>query len=349
MDEKLELLEKLCTAFGPSGCEENVAELILKEIDGLADEIFIDKGRNVIAVYKGKTESCKKLMISAHMDEVGFMVTHIDDDGYIHFTTVGGIDPRVICGRKVTFGDENKKISGIVGMKPIHLDKGNTVTPVDSMYVDCGATSKEEMLKYVVPGDFGTFDCRFVRFGDNMLRSKAIDDRLGCAVIINTLKHLKETGLRPNVDIYFAFTVCEELGRAGAKTAAYHIDPDYGIVLESTAVADVADVSEENTVAKTGEGGAISLVDRATIYDQNFVRFALSTGEKRGIKCQIKRLVSGGNDAAHIQRAGTGTKVLALSVPTRYIHTPSNVINISDYFSIQELIWAIIEEFDISI
>lgn len=346
MDKDLVLLERLCKAFGPSGCENGVADIIRQEISGLADDISFDRGGNLIALYKGKNSS-KRLMVSAHMDEVGFIVTHIDDDGYIRFSNVGGIDPRVIGGRKVSFGDEGHQISGIVGMKPIHLSGGNDAPSVDSLYVDCGAKSKDEMLKYVQPGDFGTFDGEFVRFGDNMLRSKAIDDRLGCAVMINTLKALNESGLRPDLDIYFAFTTREEIGKSGARTAAFHIAPDFGIVLEATAVADICDVPPISNVAKTGEGGVISLLDNGTIYNMDFVRFALDTGRKRDIKCQVKRFVSGGNDAAQIQKTGRGAKVLAISTPTRYIHTPSNVINIDDYFSVQKLLYALIEESEV--
>ena len=349
MDERLNLLRELCLAFGPSGCEGNVADIIKEKITGLCDELKTDRGGNMIALYKGSGKSDKKLMISAHMDEVGFMVTHVDDEGYIHFCNLGGIDPRVICGRRVTFGDETRKISGIVASKAIHQQSDSErheATPVDKMYVDIGAKDKEDAEKYIQPGDFGTFYSDFVPYGNKMVRAKAIDDRFGCAVIIEVLRRLKERGCRPAFDLYFAFTTREEVGKAGAVTAAYEVAPDRAIVLEATAVSDIADVPESSNVAKTGEGGVISLLDSGTIYDRGFVDFAMDTGRRHHIKCQLKRYVSGGNDAAHIQKSRAGVRVLAVSAPCRYIHTPSNAVNTDDYFAVADLIYAIINDIE---
>lgn len=349
MDERLNLLRRLCLAFGPSGCEGNVADIIKEQLAGLCDEVKTDKGGNVIALYKGSGVSDKRLMVSAHMDEVGFMVTHIDDDGYIYFCNLGGIDPRVICGRRVTLGNETKKITGIVASKAIHQQSDSErreATPVDKMYADIGAKNKDEAEKYIEPGDFGTFDSDFVLYGDKMLRAKALDDRFGCAVIIEVLRCLRESGYRPAADLYCVFTTREEVGKAGAVTAAYAVMPACAIVIEATAVADVADVPENSSVAKTGEGGAISLIDNGTIYDRNLVDFALDTGRRHNIKCQLKRYVSGGNDASHIQKSRAGVRVLAVNAPCRYIHTPSNAINTDDYFAVKDLICAIIKDIE---
>ncbi len=352
MDERLVLLKELCDAFGPSGCEGNVADIIIEKLDGLADEIKKDRTGCVTAVYRGKNGDIgsKRLQIDAHMDEVGFMVTHIDDDGAIRFRTVGGIDARVICGRRVVFGDENKKIEGIVASKAIHQQSASErkeATGIESMYVDIGAKNKDEALKYVEPGDFGTFVNNFVLFGNKMLRSKALDDRLGCAVLIETIKKLKSENIRFDFDIYFVFSVREELGKAGAITSAYSVNPDKAIVIEATAVADIADVPENSTVAKTGEGGAVSLLDVGTIYDRDFIEFIMKTGKDNGIKCQYKRYVSGSNNAAHIQRTHGGVSIAAISAPTRYIHTPSNVINTDDYYSVTELLYTVIKNIEI--
>ncbi len=347
MDERLILLKQLCNAFGPSGCEDNVAVMINEKISGLCDEIKTDKLGNVISVYKGSGLSDKRLMISAHMDEVGFMVTHIDDDGYIHFCNVGGIDPRVICGRRVTFGNETKKISGIVASKAIHQQSDSErreTTPVDKMYVDIGAKNKEDAEKYIEPGDFGTFDSDFVLYGDKMIRAKALDDRFGCGVIVEVLRRLNENGYRPAFDLYFIFTTREEVGKAGAITASYSVSPDVAIIIEATAVADTADIPENSMVAKAGEGSVITIIDSGTIYDRKLIDFALETGRKHNIKCQLKHYLSGSNDASHVQKSKSGVRVCALSAPCRYTHTPSTAVNTDDYFATIDLIYEMIKD-----
>ncbi|MDD4772901.1 MAG: M42 family metallopeptidase [Eubacteriales bacterium] len=352
MDERLDLLRQLCGAFGPSGCEDNAAKIIIGNINGLCDDIKKDKLGNIIALYKGTGLSDKRIMICAHMDEVGFMVTHIDDDGYIHFCNVGGIDPRVICGRRVVFGDETKSIHGIVASKAIHQQSESErreTTPVDKMYVDIGAKNKEEAEEYVKPGDFGTFVSDFVLYGNKMMRAKALDNRFGCSVIIEVLRRLNETGYRPEFDLYCVFSTREEIGKAGAITAAYSVSPDIALVIEATAVADIADVPENAVVAKTGGGMVISLIDNGTIYDRELIDFAIKTGDKHNIKYQLKRYVSGSNDAAHIQKSKSGVRICALSAPCRYVHSPSNAVNTDDYFAAIDLVYAMIKDMTITI
>ena len=353
----IELLRHLCLAFGPTGCEDGVAELIKLQLDGEYDMLKTDKMGNLIVKVCGGGEGYapdepKKIMISAHMDEVGFMITEIGEDGYIKFSNLGGIDPRVMCGRNVQLGDENNRIKGVIASKAIHLqspDERKTATPVKKMYIDIGAENREEAEKYLKLGDFGTFDSDFVLFGsgDSMMKCKAIDDRLGCAVMIETLRRLKEEDVKLPFDLYFCFTVREEIGLSGAETAANAIMPDFSIVLESTTAADLADVAENSKVAKLGEGGTISLADRATIYDREFVDFAMAVAKNRGIKAQIKKAVAGGNDAGHIHKSGRGVRALAISAPTRYIHSPSCVASVDDYRSIRELVWAILSDWSL--
>lgn len=353
--EGIELLRKLCLAFGPTGCEDNVAELIGLQLTGLYSEVKTDRMGNLIAVIRGNGEGYNKkkpvkIMISAHMDEVGFMINEIGDDGYLKFACLGGIDPRVLCGRNVVLGDENNRIRGVIASKAIHLqspeDRKNA-TPIEKMYIDIGANDREEALKYIKPGDFGTFDSDFVLFSsdDKLVKCKAIDDRLGCAVIINVIRRLSKAEISLPFDLYFCFTVREEIGYSGAGTAANSISPDYAIILESTAVADIAGVPMSSQAARLGDGGAISLADRATIYDREFVDFALETAKKNNIKVQIKKYVSGGNDAGHIHKSGTGVHTLAISAPTRYLHSPSCVAAVADYFAIEDLVFAILTEF----
>ncbi len=353
--EGIDLLRKLCLAFGPTGCEDNVAELIKLQLDGSCTDIRTDRMGNIIAAVRGggegyNTDKPVKIMISAHMDEVGFMANEIGEDGYIKFACLGGIDPRVLCGRGVTLGDENNKVKGVIASKAIHLqspEDRKSATQADKMYIDIGAYDREEALKYVSPGDFGTFDSDFVLFGsgERLVKCKAIDDRLGCTVMIEVMRLLAKEGKPLPFDLYFCFTVREEVGYSGAGTAANMISPDFSIVLEATAVADLADVPESSQAAKLGEGGAISLADRATIYDREFVNFALDTAKRKGIKAQIKKYVSGGNDAGVIHRSGTGVRTLAISAPTRYLHSASCVAAVSDFYAIEELVYAMLTNF----
>ena len=344
-----ELLEALCNSFGPSGCEDAVAELILSQIDDLDVEVRRDKLGNLICRFKANndTPECKKLMISAHMDEVGFMVSEITEKGYLRFGEVGGIMPAVLSGRHVVVGDEKSQVGGVVASKAIHQKSAeDRLKPEkeENLLIDIGVDSEEEAKKYADVGTFATFAANFGRFGKNlkMLRSKALDDRLGCALIIELMRKLKESAASLSTDIYFCFTTREEVGLSGAEVAANAIAPDCAIVLETTAVADLSDVEEAKRVARLGEGGAISLMDRGTIYDRELVDAALKTAEEYGIKVQIKKYVSGGNDAAKIHKSGVGVRTLALSAPTRYLHSPNCVASYDDYEAMLHLLYKMI-------
>ena len=349
-----ELLQQLSIAFGPSGCENNVSELIISQIDNVCDAYCTDRVGNVIAKICGKgidynEEDPVKVMVSAHMDEVGFMVTDITEDGYLKFSTLGGINPRVMCGRNVEVGDENGRVKGVVATKAIHMqtsDEKGKVIGIDKMYIDIGAVDREDAKKYVSVGDVGTFDSDFVRFGKDgcKLKGKALDDRLGCAAMIEVMREIKNGDEELPYDVYFCFTCCEEIGISGAAVASQSIEPDIAIVLEATAVSDIADVPDDLKVAAQGEGGAISFMDNGTVYDRQFVSLAMKIAENKGIKAQIKSYVSGANDASHIQRSGKGTKVLAISAPARYIHSASCVVDAEDYESVKSLVYALISD-----
>ncbi len=348
MSEKrmIDTLHRLSQIHGPSGYEFRVAEAIKKEIADLPCEVFCDRIGNVIATVKG-TDSSKKLMISAHMDEVGFMVNRIDDDGYLHFSAVGGIDDRVLCGRRVVLLGTTGDIKGVITSKPIHLQTAKEraeSTPKDKMYIDIGAADREDAEKYVAVGDYGTFDSEFVFFGKDKknIKSKALDDRLGCALMIELIRDAAEKKL--GYDVCFAFSTREEIGLSGATVAANIIEPDMAIVLETTAIADIADVPESTRVAYVGEGGVLSIADRGTIYNREFFNLALDTAKKNDIKCQVKKYVSGGNDAAHIHKSTSGVKCIALSAPTRYLHSATCVIDRHDMFAMPDLVAAIFDE-----
>jgi endoglucanase len=250
----------------------------------------------------------------------------------------------------VIFRGENGDVEGVIASKAIHhqtADERKKATKIADMYVDIGAASREDAQKYLERGDFGVFDSDFVIFGENgkLVKSKAIDDRLGCAVMIELLRRLKDEGKKLPFDLVCAFTVREEIGRSGAQVAAQRLRPDYAIVLESTAIADLPDVKANSRVAEVGKGGVISLVDRSTIYDRELVDGLLAVAKNNGIAAQIKKYVSGGNDAAHIHKSGSGVRTLAVSAATRYLHSASCVASIEDYESIKSLIYAFLCEY----
>ena len=347
----INLLRELTLCFGPSGCEDAVRSLIIDQIKGDCDSYTVDKAGNLIAVIRGRgldydRKNPRRLMLSAHMDEVGFMVTAITEEGYLKFGTVGGIDPRVMCGRHVLVGDDKRQIHGVIASKAIHLqtpEERTKATPVKNMYIDIGARDAEDAKKYVSVGDYAVFDSEFVTFGkdNSRIKAKALDDRAGCAMLIEIMRDLRRTPCDMPFDVCFAFTTCEEVGISGANVAAFEIAPDNAIILEATAVNDLPGAGR-NFVSKQGEGGTLSLCDRGTVYDMGFIDFARQTAEQNGLKCQLKQAFTGGTDAAHIQRSLSGVRVLGLSLPTRYIHSASNVALYEDFEQTWKLVVAMI-------
>lgn len=341
-------LKRLALVFGPSGCEDAVADAVLDETRGLYDECIRDSFGNVILKIASPTGDKMPVMLSAHMDEVGFMISDIDEYGYLHFQNVGGIVGAVIPGRRVTVeGKNGKYLNGVISSKAIHLqsaEERKTPAKASSLVIDIGATSRFEAKKYTDEGYFATFDSEYVEFGENgeWIKSKALDDRFGCAVLIETMKSIRENGVKPERDLYFCFTVREELGLSGALVAANRIKPEYAIVIETTAVGDVGSAPEHLRVANAGEGGCILIADRSTIYDRELFNLALETSKESGVACQIKKYVSGGNDSAHIHKSSHGVRTLAVSAPSRYLHSSSCVININDLYSTCELVNLII-------
>ena len=347
----IELLKHLSLVFGPTGSEEAVADEIVKQLEGTDAQIIRDRMNNVFAVLHGKNRPDKTVMLSAHMDEVGFIIKDIDGDGYIRFACLGGIDSRVLCGRKVTFRGKDGDVSGVIASKAIHhqsAEERKNATKANDMYVDIGATSHEDAESVLARGDSGTFDSEFVIFGENdaYAKCKALDDRLGCVVMIETLRRIKEEGIELPFDLVCAFTVREEIGISGATAAAHRFRPDYAIVLETTAIADLPDVPKNSRVSEVGNGGVVSLMDRSTIYNRDFVDGAMKIAEENGIPAQIKRYVSGGNDAGHIHKTADGTRCLAISAPTRYLHSASCVISLKDFESIKSHVYAILTSYN---
>ncbi len=349
----LTLIRELCGLFGPSGCEDAVRDYILAQLEGDCHTVRVDKSGNIIACVRGNgpdynPNAPRRILLSAHMDEVGFMITDILEDGCLRFGCVGGIDPRVLPGCHVRVGDR-RPIQGVIASKAIHLqtaEERKKVVPQKDLCIDIGAKDAEDARRTVAVGDWAVFDSDFCLFGqaESQVKAKALDDRVGCAVLLETMRALYRDPADRPFDVYFAFTCCEEVGISGASVAAFGVDPAMAIVLEATAVHDLPDVSVSARVAKLGDGPAISLADNGTIYDRALVDYALATAAHHEIPCQIKQAVAGANDAAHIQRTLEGIRVLAVSLPTRYIHSPSCVASVADLESMKKLIAAMLKD-----
>lgn len=321
-------LRDLCLIDGISGREKNVREYILRIINKNiteSDKVHTDPIGNIICFKKGKKTPKNKVMLSAHMDEVGFIVTYICDNGFLKFINVGGVDSKVVCGRSVSIGDNG--ITGIIGQKAMHLcegDEGSNCKDISSLYVDIGAKDKDEAEKYVSIGDSVHFKSDYVEFGNNKVKAKAIDDRFGCAVMLKMLESELE------FDTYFAFLVQEEVGCRGAGPAVFSIRPDYAIVLEATTASDIAFVLKENAVCSQGKGAVVSFMDRSTVYDMDLFKGAFEKAKENNIKIQPKTTVAGGNDAGTIHKSCSGVRTIAISLPCRYIHSGTCVADKTD-------------------
>lgn len=320
-----ELINKLCVIDGTSGDEGSVRDFIINEIKDFC-EYNVDNLGSIIAFKKGKRVTQKKIMLDAHTDEVGLIITGITADGFLNFQTVGGIDTAVLINRRVLI---NGKTLGVIGMRPVHLSKGEESKKLPrsaSLYIDIGAEDKGQAEGVVSLGDRAVICSDFTVSGDKLL-SKALDDRVGCAILIDLIKNYDE------YDFYAVFSTQEEVGLRGAKAATFAVDPESAIILEGTTAADIADVAEEKRVCKLGNGAAISFMDRSTVYDKEYYNAALGSG----IKCQPKAAVAGGNNSGAVHLNKSGVRTIAISVPCRYIHSASSVCDINDISSAASL------------
>ncbi|MBO5935162.1 MAG: M42 family metallopeptidase [Clostridia bacterium] len=334
----IDMVKKLSLLNGTSGRETKIREYIISQIDGKCDW-HTDALGNIIAFKKGIKTPARKIMLDAHMDEVGVIVTYITSDGMLKFSPVGGIDTKVLLARQIVF--DNGTL-GVVGIKPIHLSKGDEKTKIpdaDSLYIDIGASSKEEAEKLIKIGDTGVFLSDFVEFGDNRIKGKALDDRVGCAILLDMIN----SDLA--YDAYFSFSVQEEIGLRGAATSAYGIDPEYAIVLETTTAADLIDVPDHKKVCKLGEGATVSFMDRSTLYNKDLFDTAFRVAGEKGIKIQPKTVIAGGNNAGAIHKARAGIKTITINTPCRYLHSPSCVCDTRDIESVRALAEALLTEF----
>lgn len=332
-------LSELSPIAGVSGNESKVREFIRKTIENKVDELYEDKMGNLIALKKSKTKASKaRFAFFAHMDEVGFMVTRINEDGKISIRPVGGVDARLLPGKRLRIGEKN--VLGVVGLKAIHLqDNLDNVPKYQSLNVDIGVNKKAEAEKLVNIGDYAVFDVPFEEYNERLV-GKAFDDRGGCSLMMDLIFE----DLSLPFDVYFAFVVQEEVGLRGSGVAAEEIKPDIAIVLETTTAGDNPELEEYKWATHIGDGPAITFMHRGYVVNKKIYNWIIDTAEKNGIKYQLKRRTAGGTDALSVSKRFSGIPAGVVSIPCRYIHSPSSVMHKDDYFNTLNLLKALLEE-----
>jgi putative aminopeptidase FrvX len=332
------LLKKLTEAMGPSGFEDEIRNVIREEVAPYVDRHYTDVLGTLICE-KGADKPGPKVMLDAHMDEVGLMIVHVEDNGLLKFRSLGGVDPRVLVSKPVLIGEAKRY--GVIGTKPIHLQKPEERTKplrMDQLYIDIGAKDKDDALSVVKPGDVAVFATKYEEIGENCAKAKSFDDRVGCAVLIETLKKSFD------LPLFGAFTVQEEVGLRGAGPAAYRLQPDIAIALEGTVCFDVVDAPGHGQSTVMGGGPALTVQDGRTIADRRFLEFMISVAEKYDIPYQLRRVKGGTNDYGAIHQVREGIVGGAISVPVRYIHAPAQLISLDDYVNTIRLVEAVLTE-----
>lgn len=339
----LDLLNEICTTPGAPGFEQKVRELVLREVKPLVDEVEIDNMGNVYAIKRGKAQ--KRIMVGAHMDEIGFMVTHIDDNGFIRFHTLGGFDPKTLTAQRVIVHGR-KDVIGVMASKPIHVmsaDERNKVAKLSDYFIDTGL-SGEEVKSLVAIGDPITREREFIEMG-NCVNGKSLDNRLAVFILIETLRGLKKKKIP--YDLYGVFTVQEEVGIRGANVSALRVNPDFGFGLDTTIAFDLPGAAKHEMITKLGEGTAIKIMDASTICDYRMVEFMKKTADKHKIKWQPEILTAGGTDTAGIQRMTEGGSIAgAVSIPTRHLHQVIEMAHKEDIQGSIDLLSACITDID---
>ena len=328
----LNTVKTLCALSGVSSCEDEVRSFLMEQAKPYADEMRVDAMGSLIIFKKGAKSTWNKLMLCAHMDEVGIIIKNITDEGYLKFGCVGGIDRRVLIGKKLLIGP--KKVRGIIGLKAYHLvsaEEEKRTPKLEEFYIDIGAKDKEAAEALVEQGDIGVFDSDCMEFGDGMLKAKAIDDRVGCAVLLELLKRDLP------MDCTFAFTVQEEVGTRGAFGAAFSVTPEIALILEGTTAADSPAMEPHRQVCAPGKGPVIPFMDGGSIYDRKLFEQLRDIAEANQIPWQTKHYISGGTDAGAIQRTKSGIRVCAISAAVRYLHAPASVASIKDFDNMLKL------------
>ena len=321
----IDLTKELSRLAGVSGHEQDVRQVIMRRLQHApsVQDIRVDRLGNCLVSLKGKKRASKAVLFAAHLDEVGGIITGIAEDGYLRFTTVGGISADVLFARRVMINGH----VGVIGGKAIHQCKGDAKTTVPSvldMLIDIGAQTEEQARTVANEGDVFTFCDEQLSLANGYFASKALDDRVGCALL------LKLAQIEPEYDITLAFTAQEEIGTRGAAVAAFSVQPEIAVVIDATTAADVASIPLEKQVCQTQNGAVVSYMDRGTLYDTKLYHYIRNLATTFGIATQTKTTVAGGNDASAIQRAGKGSRVAAVSLPCRYIHSPLCVLHEQD-------------------
>jgi len=338
------LLKQICEIPGAPGFEKPVRDLVISLVRPYIDELHIDNIGNVIAIKKGvRNPDGKRVMLAAHMDEIGFIVSHIDEQGFLRFNTLGGFDPKTLTAQRVIVHGK-KDLIGVMGSKPIHVmtpEEKTKLPKTTDFFIDLGMP-KEEVEKYITIGDPVTRDRELIEMGD-CVNCKSIDNRVAVFIVIEALKQLTN----PAYDVYATFTVQEEVGIRGANVAAHSINPDFGIALDTTIAFDVPGAAPHEKVTELGKGTAIKIMDAMTICDYRMVAFMKHVATKEAISWQPELLTAGGTDTAGVQRMGKqGAIAGAISIPTRHLHQVIEMAHKSDIADSIALLVACLEQLD---
>ena len=336
------LLAEICEVAGAPGHEQRVRKIIQREIKSLVDEIKTDNMGNIVAIKKGKKN--KKVMIAAHMDEIGFIVTHIDDKGFIYFHTLGGFDPKTLTAQRVIIHGKEDVI-GVMGSKPIHLmnatDRAKVPT-IKDYFIDTGR-SKKELDKVISVGDTITREREMIEMGD-CLNCKSLDNRVSVFILIEMLREMKK---KPPHDVYAVFTVQEEIGIRGANVSSMDINPDFGFGLDTTIAWDTPGSTKQEQVSALGDGACIKVMDSSTVCDYRMVSYMKEVAKKNKIKTQLEILPAGGTDTSGIQRMNPGGSIAgAVSIPTRHIHQVIEMVHKKDVRAAIDLLKSSVENLD---
>ena len=338
----IKMQKELSNLIGCPGREEEVTNYLLLKLEQLnVDKAWIDSLGNLLAIKEGTDPNGLRILLDAHVDEVGFIINHIDDNGFIFFTPLGGIDKRLMLGNLVQFQNENReRITGVVGTTPPHVAKPEEkekVPEITEMFVDIGCKTKEEVLeKKLDIGSVGTFYVECLQLNEDILLGKAFDDRTGCNIILHVLESLKGEKIQNSILINFA--VQEEVGLRGAKPGAYTLEPNIALAVENTTANDVPNVSAPRVSTKIGEGPAITTADRSLIVPKTILDRIKKAAEMDNIKWQYKKVISGGTDAGSISLTRAGIPSGVIAVPCRYIHSNAGLLNVEDIESAIKLV-----------
>lgn len=338
----VETLEKLSNACGVTGREEEIANLMKKFLKPYVDEVKEDRLGNVIGIKKGK-KNAPKVMLAAHMDEIGLLVKTITKEGFLQFTKIGGIDDRILLAQKVIVYTEKEPLHGIIGSRPPHIQKAEERQKVinsDELFIDIGARSQEEAKKMGVKiGDTVVFDVKFAKIGKSIVIGKALDDRIGCVIMIEALRRLEKT----ECTIYAVGTVQEEVASRGAATSAFGIYPDIGIALDVTVAGDTPGVKEVEAPIAMRKGPALTIADAGMVVPPKVLRLLINAAEENKIPYQLETGLAGSTDAARILLTREGVPSGVISVPTRYIHSPTSLLDLEDVENAVKLLVATVQ------